>query len=81
MRRLLASKFKGQSLKSLLVRLHHDQQGAVALETLLIIGVFVLPLLGLLLYYKDDLAVWVNEWWEKRKEDQRDYGPGQNPTP
>jgi len=83
MRRLLASKFKGQSLKSLLVRLHSDEQGAEALEKLLIIGAFVLPLLGLLFWYKDDLARWVNEWWERRKGEanEGDYSPDGSPVP
>jgi len=82
MKGFLASKFKGQSLKSLLVRLHGDEQGAVSLEHLLIIAAFVLPLLGLLLWYKDDMAEWVNEIWEKRKgdADEGDYGPGGDPV-
>lgn len=82
MKRFLASKFKGESLKSLLVRLHRDEQGAVSLEHLLIIAAFVLPLLGLLMWYKDDMAKWVNEFWEKRKgdSDSGDFGPGLDPV-
>ena len=83
MKGFLASKFKGETLKSLLVRLHGDEQGAEALEKLLIICAFILPLLGLLLWYKDDMARWVNEFWEKRKEDSQsgDFSPAGDPLP
>jgi len=82
MKGFLASKFKGEGLKSLLVRLHGDEQGAVSLEHLLIIAAFILPLLGLLLWYKDDMAQWVNKFWEKRKEDSEsgDFAPDLDPT-
>ncbi|MBN2584236.1 MAG: hypothetical protein JXL80_14330 [Planctomycetes bacterium] len=72
MRHLLAGKFKGQSLKSLLLRLHRDEQGAEGLEKLLIIAAFILPLLGLLMIYKEKISVWVNDFWERRVQESEE---------
>jgi Flp pilus assembly pilin Flp len=47
--------------------LHQDEQGADALEKLLIIAAIVLPLLGLLIFFRDELNQWVTDWWEKIK--------------
>lgn len=73
---LLKSKFRKESIRSLLVRLHQDEQGAEGLEKLLIVAAFVLPLLGLLMYYKDSLAEWVADIWDRRRADDKDYSPG-----
>ncbi|MBN2583920.1 MAG: hypothetical protein JXL80_12705 [Planctomycetes bacterium] len=36
----------------------------------LVLAVFLsLPLLGLLMFYKDDVADWVNSYWERRIEE------------
>lgn len=42
---------KKSSLKSLLKQVHEDQDGAVSIETILIIGAIALPILIFLLYH------------------------------
>lgn len=47
------------SLGRLLVRLHRDERGAIGVETLLIIAAIVLPLLGVLIIFRDRITEWV----------------------
>ena len=42
----------------LLNKAYRDEQGAEGLEKLLIVAAIVLPLLGLLIYFRD----WITEW-------------------
>jgi Flp pilus assembly pilin Flp len=48
-------------------KLHEDEQGAEGLEKLLIVAAVVLPLLGLLIFFRDELAQWVRDTWENIK--------------
>ena len=48
----------------ILKKLHSDQQGAEGLEKLLIIAAIVLPLLGVLLYFRSELTDWVTSAWD-----------------
>lgn len=50
--------------RSGLRRLHADQAGAEGLEKLLIIGAIVLPLLLVLILFRDQLFEWVSEKWD-----------------
>ena len=52
--------------KALLVlrRLDSDEQGAVGLEILLIIAALVLPLLGALIIFRQELGSWVRGVWD-----------------
>jgi len=63
-----------------LKRLHRDERGAEGLEKLLIIAAIVLPLLGLLIIFRDRIKDWVTEIWEEAKgaadEEQGDYFGG-----
>jgi len=52
-------------MRQALQRFDDDEQGADALEKLLIIAAIVLPLLGLLIFFRDELDQWVTNWWEK----------------
>jgi hypothetical protein len=54
-----------QSMK----RLHNDDRGAEGLEKLLIIGAIVIPLLGILIYFKDEIAEWLGSLWEEVRDD------------
>ena len=54
-------------------RLHKSEQGAEGLEKLLIIGAIVLPLLGILIYFKAEIGEWVNGIWGDVKADNTDY--------
>ena len=50
---------------AMLKRLHADERGAEGLEKLLIIAAIVLPLLGILLIFKDAVIGWASDAWEK----------------
>ena len=57
-------------------RLHRDEQGAEGLEKLLIIAAIVLPMLGLLIFFRGAINDWVNNQWGEVSGDQ-----GPLPTP
>ncbi|MEX2673002.1 MAG: hypothetical protein WD294_12930 [Phycisphaeraceae bacterium] len=48
-----------KGMLTLLRRLHRDERGAEGLEKLLIVAAVVLPLLGLLIYFRDYITDWV----------------------
>ena len=50
-----------------LKRLHGDERGAEGLEKLLIIAAIVLPLLGLLIIFRDAIKDWVSSIWEEAR--------------
>lgn len=50
-----------------------DEQGAEGMEKLLIVGVIILPLLGILIWFKDDITEWVQGIWGDVQEDNGDY--------
>ena len=52
-----------------LKRLHRDEGGAEGLEKLLIIAAIVLPLLGLLIIFRNEIKEWVVEIWEQARGD------------
>jgi Flp pilus assembly pilin Flp len=55
--------------------LHQDEQGAQGLELLLIIAAIVLPLLGLLIVFRQNIGEWVSSLWNQIK------GDAQTPVP
>lgn len=60
-----------------LAKLHADQRGAEGLEKLLIIAAVVLPLLGVLLFFRDEIQAWVTE----RFDEIQDAGGRDGPPP
>jgi Flp pilus assembly pilin Flp len=46
------------------VELHRDERGAEGLEKLLIIAAIVLPLLGLLIIFRNEIKDWVVDAWK-----------------
>jgi Flp pilus assembly pilin Flp len=52
---------------SQLKRLHRDERGAEGLEKLLIIAAVVLPLLGLLIIFRNEIREWVVQIWKDAK--------------
>jgi Flp pilus assembly pilin Flp len=54
-------------------RLHRDEGGSEGLEKLLIVAAIVLPLLGLLIVYRDNIGNWLRNSWNAI------IGPGQAP--
>lgn len=49
--------------------LHADERGAEGLEKLLIIAAIVLPLLGLLIIFRNEIRGWVTDIWEEARGD------------
>lgn len=50
---------------SVLRRFHEDELGAPELSTILLIAFIVLPLLGLLIMYRDKIAEKTSELWDQ----------------
>jgi len=65
---------------SQLKRLHQDERGAEGLEKLLIVAAIVLPLLGLLIIFRNEIKTWVTDLWKEAKQDadqnKQDYFGG-----
>ncbi len=51
-------------LKTLLTKLHNDEQGADMIEYILIFAAVALPLLGVLIFFWKDISRWAGELWE-----------------
>lgn len=68
MRNRILEKLKG---------LHRDQTGSQGLEKLLIIAAIVLPLLGLLIIFRNEIKDWVVQVWKDTQnqatKDQTDF--------
>lgn len=58
-----------QTLRGLLGRLLREEGGAEGLEKLLIIAAVVLPLLGLLVVFRDKISEWVSGQYDTVKSD------------
>jgi Flp pilus assembly pilin Flp len=54
---------------STLKKLHRDERGAEGLEKLLIVAAIVLPLLGLLIIFRNEIRDWVVGLWKGAKDD------------
>ncbi len=52
---------------SRLKQLHADERGAEGLEKLLIVAAIVLPLLGLLIFFRDEIREWVMDIWDRAR--------------
>ena len=50
--------------KSAVLSVHRNEQGAEGIEKLLILAAIALPLLGLLLFFRNELWGWVEGIWE-----------------
>ena len=55
--------------KDAMIHLYRCEKGAEGLEKLLIIGAIVIPLLGVLVYFKGELTDWVGSMWEDVQSD------------
>ena len=60
------------TLRTAAMRLYRDEQGAEGLEKILIIGAIVLPLLALLVVFRDNLTEWLKDKWGDVKGDADD---------
>lgn len=52
------------TLRATASRLHRDDRGAEALEKLLLVAVVVLPFVGVLIFFREQLDEWVRGNWE-----------------
>lgn len=59
--------------KKVLARLHQSEQGAEGMEKLLIIGAIIIPLLGVLWYFKGELSSWLGGQWEEVESDSGSF--------
>jgi Flp pilus assembly pilin Flp len=48
-------------------KLHRDERGAEGLEKILIVCAVVLPLLGVLIFFRDEIMTWVKTLWDSVK--------------
>jgi Flp pilus assembly pilin Flp len=57
---------------------HRDERGAEGLEKILILAAVALPLLGLLIYFRNELGEWLKGIWgtEKGRGEQKLYEDG-----
>lgn len=65
-----------KDLRNLIVRMHRSEQGAEGLEKLLLLAALILPLLGVLVFYGEDLINWLSDKWSSMKGDNRIDGGG-----
>jgi len=56
-------------------RLYQCEQGAEGLEKLLIIGAIVLPLLGLLMVFREEITEFVSGGWDDVQDRNDDFDP------
>jgi len=50
-----------------------DDRGAEGLEKILLIGALILPLLGILIYFKAEIFAWMDTIWQTVKTDNDNY--------
>lgn len=63
MKRMLAK------IQDVATRLYRDERGAEGLEKLLIIGAIVLPLLAILILFRNDISEWLSDKYDTVKDD------------
>ncbi|MFW6059126.1 MAG: hypothetical protein ACODAQ_03040 [Phycisphaeraceae bacterium] len=60
--------------RRLLARFHSDERGAEGLEKLLILAAIIIPLLGVLIFFRDAISEWVFGKWGEI-QDEADSSP------
>ena len=65
----LLTRLYAANAKRNLKDLHKDEQGAESIEKLLIIGLIVLPLLILLVWFRDEISNFMKDKWSDVEED------------
>ena len=64
-------KISASALRSALQHIHNDEQGAEGAEKVLIIAAIVLPLLAVLLFFKEKITDWLKDQWSTIKGDDK----------
>ena len=62
-------------LMSLAKRLHESEQGAEGLEKLMIIGAVVIPLLGVLIVFRNKITTWIDGEFQTFESDSENFNP------
>ena len=55
--------------------LHRDEQGADLIEYILIVAAIALPLLGVIIWYRNDIAEWIQGSYEEVKSGEGSQTP------
>ncbi len=58
-----------KTVRDTLVRLHRDERGAEGLEKILIIAAIVLPILIVLVFFREELTEWLSDSFEDVRDD------------
>jgi Flp pilus assembly pilin Flp len=58
-------------MRKLIQRLHRDEGGAELIEYILIMAAIGLPLLGLVIWFRNDIWEWVQSLYEDTKSDSQ----------
>tara|TARA_R110002111_G_scaffold201495_1_gene266604 strand:- start:523 stop:750 length:228 start_codon:yes stop_codon:yes gene_type:complete len=62
-------------IKDATLRLYRCEKGAEGIEKLLIIGAVVIPLLALLIIFRDKITEWTQDMWSDVQDDSESYDP------
>ena len=69
-----------QTIRTAAGRLYRCEKGAEGLEKLLIIGAIVIPLLGVLIFFRNEITSFITGEWDDVMQDADAYDPN-NPGP
>jgi len=64
-----------KGIVELLKKAHADEQGAEMVEKVLIVAAIVLPLLGLLLFFKEYISEWVRDEADTVRQESDAFDP------
>jgi Flp pilus assembly pilin Flp len=56
-------------IKRGLAALHRDEGGADMVEYILVMAAIALPIVAIVIWFRDDIADWAKGLWEEAKED------------
>ena len=62
-------------LKTMMGRMHRDEKGADLVEYVLIIAAVALPVLGIIIWFKDEISTWIGESYDKVRDDDGGTDP------
>ena len=63
-------------LKTMMGRMHRDEKGADLVEYVLIIAAVALPVLGIVIWFKDEIGTWISEAFEEVRDGEGGTDPG-----
>lgn len=57
-------------MKKALLAFHRDEKGADMIEYILIVAAVALPLIAIMIWFKDDISKWAAQKWQEAKSGQ-----------